>query len=207
MTASQIREKLSNFYFKFSRKQMVALSEIIADNSTDDSSNEVLLSDLTDVDISNPEDGQTLIYNASVGKWVSGSNEKSSYKSGIVLILDPITYDNFEDSGLLDKIMRYLNISANYQGLYKYFNVLEVSIEPTSETSFNISFTYLSSDSEIFSVGSSARIDDDGDDLVVVIGEIIFSELNTIYTDSETKEELANIIELIIDDSFSASLF
>lgn len=31
------------------------------------------LSGLTDVDISNPSDGQTLVYNASAGKWENGS--------------------------------------------------------------------------------------------------------------------------------------
>lgn len=32
------------------------------------------LSGLTDVDISNPTDGQTLVYNATSGKWVNGSS-------------------------------------------------------------------------------------------------------------------------------------
>ena len=47
------------------------------------------LSALTDVDISNPTDGQTLVYNASAGKWENGAGGASS---GFTLLQS--TYDN-----------------------------------------------------------------------------------------------------------------
>lgn len=37
------------------------------------------LSGLTDVDISNPSDGQTLVYNATSGKWENGAGGGGSY--------------------------------------------------------------------------------------------------------------------------------
>ena len=42
------------------------------------------LSGLTDVDISNPTDGQTLVYNATSGKWENGSGGGGS--SGIIVV-------------------------------------------------------------------------------------------------------------------------
>lgn len=38
------------------------------------------LSGLTDVDISNPTDGQTLVYNAATGKWENGAGGGGGYK-------------------------------------------------------------------------------------------------------------------------------
>ena len=42
------------------------------------------LSGLTDVDISNPSDGQTLVYNATSGKWENGAGGGGS--SGILVV-------------------------------------------------------------------------------------------------------------------------
>lgn len=39
------------------------------------------LSGLTDVDISNPTDGQTLVYNATSGKWENGAGGDSMFKT------------------------------------------------------------------------------------------------------------------------------
>lgn len=46
------------------------------------------LSGLTDVDISNPTDGQTLVYNAESGKWVNGAGGSG------VLIVTEVPTDN-----------------------------------------------------------------------------------------------------------------
>lgn len=46
------------------------------------------LSGLTDVDISNPSDGQTLVYNASAGKWENGSGGGGGTPDMIILTTD-----------------------------------------------------------------------------------------------------------------------
>lgn len=57
------------------------------------------LSGLTDVDISNPSDGQTLVYNATSGKWENSSP----------LLIIGATYDENEDRVTLDKTWNEIN--------------------------------------------------------------------------------------------------
>lgn len=54
------------------------------------------LSGLTDVDISNPTDGQTLVYNSTSGKWENGAGGSS-------LLVIGGTYDENEDTITLNK--------------------------------------------------------------------------------------------------------
>lgn len=63
------------------------------------------LSGLTDVDISNPSDGQTLVYNTTSGKWENGSG------AGGVLIINDVGEG---DEGALDKT--YAEIKTAYLG-------------------------------------------------------------------------------------------
>lgn len=52
------------------------------------------LSGLTDVDISNPTNGQTLVYNATSGKWENGAGGSGGGSGGLLVIglSDPETF-------------------------------------------------------------------------------------------------------------------
>lgn len=64
------------------------------------------LSGLTDVDISNPSDGQTLVYNATSGKWENGGGS-----GGGVLV---VQVD--EQTGVLDKTWQEIHDAAITRG-------------------------------------------------------------------------------------------
>lgn len=55
------------------------------------------LSGLTDVDISNPSDGQTLVYNATAGKWENGAGGGS----GVLRVVS--NYDDQTDASTLSE--------------------------------------------------------------------------------------------------------
>lgn len=57
------------------------------------------LSGLTDVDISNPTDGQTLVYNASTGKWENGAGGGGG--ASVLVVTDT--------AGTLDKTWNEIN--------------------------------------------------------------------------------------------------
>lgn len=57
------------------------------------------LSGLTDVDISNPSDGQTLVYNATSGKWENGAGGGG----GVLVVNITGTFDPGLVSGTMDK--------------------------------------------------------------------------------------------------------
>lgn len=67
----------------------------IAQNGTGGGGGSSALSGLTDVDISNPTDGQTLVYNATAQKWENGSSGGGS-SDRVILIAEngtlPMTY-------------------------------------------------------------------------------------------------------------------
>ena len=68
------------------------------------------LSGLTDVDISNPTDGQTLVYNATSGKWVNGAGG-----SGGVLVVNVLaTYASDGSTATFDKT--FAELKSAYEG-------------------------------------------------------------------------------------------
>lgn len=62
------------------------------------------LSGLTDVDISNPTDGQTLVYNAETGKWENGAGGGGIYMLDLdnpdTITIDGQTYSQFWYNGV-----------------------------------------------------------------------------------------------------------
>lgn len=56
------------------------------------------LSGLTDVDISNPADGQTLVYNSTSGKWENGAGGGGS-GGGVFIVTYTLTGTSSEDGG------------------------------------------------------------------------------------------------------------
>lgn len=72
------------------------------------------LAGLTDVDISNPTDGQTLVYNASAGKWENGAGGGG----GLVVHYDAV------DTGALDK---------TWQEIYDAYPLVEIVYDEHDE--------------------------------------------------------------------------
>lgn len=69
------------------------------------------LSGLTDVDISNPTDGQVLVYNATAQKWENGANCITRFTS---------TYDSVNDKSVL---------SATWQEIYNAMDIGVVCVD------------------------------------------------------------------------------
>lgn len=89
------------------------------------------LAGLTDVDISNPSDGQTLVYDATSGKWVNGSGGGGGGSGVLVVHVDT------EDTWAFDKTWQeiYDAISNGKIALLVYFldngtNVPDVTATP-----------------------------------------------------------------------------
>lgn len=71
------------------------------------------LSGLTDVDISNPTDGQTLVYNASAGKWENGA--------GGVLVVNRVA-----------EAERPLRLDLSWQAIHDLFTAGVILVSPVS---------------------------------------------------------------------------
>ena len=67
------------------------------------------LSGLTDVDISNPTDGQTLVYNATSGKWENGAG------GGGVYLLDTSNLDTITIDGQSYDYFRYDGVNYKFK--------------------------------------------------------------------------------------------
>lgn len=62
------------------------------------------LAGLTDVDLTNPTDGQTLVYNATAGKWVNGDSAGSQYATVTLYNVsedEESVYELNQNSGLI----------------------------------------------------------------------------------------------------------
>lgn len=86
------------------------------------------LSGLTDVDISNPADGQTLVYNATSGKWENGAGGGAG--AGVLLVNDvegtlDKTWQEIHDSGIailrVDNAYGYLCYTSADSAHEEYF--------------------------------------------------------------------------------------
>lgn len=98
------------------------------------------LSGLTDVDISNPTDGQTLVYDAASSKWVNGSGGGGG--GGFTLL--PGTYDGNANTITLNKTCEELYVLMQDSVVAIQFEpaagmtVIEFIAQATNEYSFSI---------------------------------------------------------------------
>lgn len=87
--------------------------------------NQYALSLLTDVDLTNPQDGQTLKYNATSGKWENGTSSASYITLSSTLPAGSTTI-TFTDSAIVDNKAYFVGTSV--------FGVMPTNVEVTLNT-------------------------------------------------------------------------
>lgn len=113
------------------------------------------LAGLTDVDISNPSDGQTLVYNASAGKWENGSGGGGG--GGFTLL--PGTYDGNTNTITLNKTCEELFVLTQA-------SVVAIQFEPVAGMTV-IEFIAQASNDYNFAMLSGLVASGSGSDVVV----------------------------------------